>query len=164
MKAGKGLLLQYLSEYRLESAVNKHAKKYSVLEAASLTLKIAALLLLIIFFRYFYIAIAVWILSVAVNSFKRNLVYRYVYVIGNGKIKVFKEYNVEKHELCVETDIATEITDFGFYEPQGDLYYGENDGNVFVVKCADKTYSIVADTYFYALTDYYKRGNNDFSR
>ena len=150
--------MQYSNNYRLESAVNTHAKKFAFLEALSLALKIAALLLLIIFIKYFYIAIAVWIVSVAVNFMKRNLIYRYVYKINEGKLYVLKEYNIQKNEICVETDIKEDISDFYFGSPEGGCFFGEAQDEVLVIKTADKVFSLAADDYFYALTDYYKKG------
>lgn len=150
--------MQYSNDYRLESAVNKHAKKFAFLEALSLALKIVAILLLIVFIKYFYIAIAVWILSVGVNFLKRNLVFRYVYKINDGKLSIIKEYDIQKSELCVELDIKNEISDFYFGQPEGECYFDETHNDVLVIKTADKVFSLAADDYFYALTDYYKRG------
>lgn len=157
--------MQYLSSYRLDAPCLSNGKKYSVLESVSLALKIAAVLLLIIFFRKFYIAIAVWALSFAVNVFKRNLIYKYVYEIENGVLTIYKEYNAEKRFICEKLNIECDITEISIGE-KGEKYYEtssklqiaieKNDGSVF---------TLAADDYFYAVLNFLRKGDiYDISR
>lgn len=150
--------LPFSSSYKLEVKCDKHSGRFTLLECLSLGLKIAALLLLIVLFRYFYIAIAVWCLSIVVNFFKRNLLYRYVYSISDGILCVSKEYSPAKKTVCERLDLcngevlSVEIGD------NGRKYFEEAHSEAVTFTKADgERFSIDADFYFYGLADYYIR-------
>lgn len=149
--------MQYLSNYRLEAACKANGRKYAVLESLSLILKIAALLLLVIFFRYFYIAIAVWVVSVFVNVFKRNLLYKYVYSLENGTLTVIKEFTPEKKIICEKLDVKTQISNFSIGETDTRYYETPTNTIIKIEKIEGGSFSLAADKYFYGLIDYYKR-------
>lgn len=153
--------MQYLSSYRLDAPYLANEKKYSVLESVSLALKIVALLLLIMLFRRFYIAIAVWALSFVVNLFKRNWVFKYVYEIENGRLTVYKEYNLEKRSVCESLDIRTEISN-AYLGEKGNKYYEKpTEISVTVEKNDGREFTLAADAYFYALLNFYMKGDTD---
>ncbi len=157
--------MQYLSSYLLDAPCLSNGKKYSVFESVSLSLKIAALLLLIILFKYFYIAIAVWVFSFAANLFKRNLLYKYVYEIENGNLTVYKEYNAEKRSICENLSIKADIEQI-YLGAKGEKYYEQSTKtSITVVKNDGSEFTLAVDDYFYALLNFYLKGEtNDIPR
>ena len=147
--------MPFLSSYRNEAVCDKHARKFTVLECISLLLKICALLLLLIFFRRFYIAIAVWCVSILVNIFKRRLIYKYVYAINDNTLTIFKEYNEEKTEEILSIKIDKDIKELTLGSFSDIKYYEHEQGNPITIKTLDsKIFTIMADDYFYALLDW----------
>ena len=153
--------MHYLSSYILEAPCIKNGKKYSVLESVSLLLKIVALILLVVLLPYFYIAIVVWFLSMIVNYFKRNLLYKYVYEIENGVLSVYKEYNAEKHELCEKSYISSLTVKDNLSENARQYYETPTETLISIKKQNGEEFILAVDDYFYALLKYYGKGEKD---
>lgn len=146
----------FLSKYRLEAPCLNNGKKFTALESVSVTLKIAALLLLIFLWRFFYIAIIVWIISIAVGFFKRNLIYKYVYEVDGNNLTVYKEYNAEKRVICERLDLKNDIINVTIGEADLKYYETTDDIAVTITKKDGNKFSVAADAYFYALINYGK--------
>ena len=155
--------MPYLSSYKLENICYKNGKLFAILEAISIILKVAALLLLIILFHYFYIGIAVWMLSIVPNFFKHGLLYKYVYCISDGILTVNKEFNIQNSKELYRIDIKKDIESVSFIESGVKLYESITDMPVCIELKSGEMITLSADTYFYALIDYYRR-QNDFFR
>lgn len=151
--------MRFSNSYRLETIRKKNEKKYSVLESVSLILKIVALLLLIILFRYFYIAILVWLASIAVNFFKRNLVFKYVYSIENGILTVTREYNAQRSVVLRKLDIIRDIKSVEFGETELKYYDIPSETPITVSTRDGDSFSLAADDFFYGLIDFLKRSS-----
>ena len=154
--------MPYLSSYKLEEVCDKKGKLFIFLEGLSLIMKLAAILLLILLWRYFYIAIAVWALSMVAAFFKRDLIYKYVYVIDNGVLKVIKMYNAEKSITVQEIVIDKDISDITFSETEKKYYERTVEMPITIVLKSGEEFSLSADTYFYGLLDYYRRQDGLF--
>ena len=149
--------MPYLSSYKLETVCDKNSKKYSIIEGVSLGLKLVAILLLIIMWRYFYIAIAVWVVSIILGFFKRNLIYKYVCSVDNGVLLIKKEYNAEKSDIVLSADIKKDVADIEIGEADKRYYEHTPDMPIKVLLKDGQIFSIPGDTYFFALLDYYRR-------
>ena len=112
---------------------------------------------LVIIWRYFYIAIAIWVLSVVVGLFKRDLVYKYVYTIDGKTLTVKKAYNEERVVVLESINLATD--EYTVTTEESDKkYYETPSGTVVSIQKADGSgFSIDVDDYFYAVLDHSKR-------
>ncbi|MCI5791145.1 MAG: hypothetical protein MR239_04605 [Clostridiales bacterium] len=147
--------------YRIEATFSSNDKKFSVLENLSLCLKILAIVALIVLFKYFYIAIILWIASIVLNFFKRNLIYKYVYIVRDGKLEINKEYSYDKSLPCESVDLRKAEIVRG--ETEKKYYEGDAEFPI-TVKSDGREFSINADEYLYALAETYKRGTDDIFR
>jgi len=148
--------LQNSDYYRLEIPCEAGSKKFSALEIISVSLKIVALFLLLILFKYFYIAICVWIASIVVNFFKRNLVYKYVYTVSKGVLTVEKVFNYDKKILCEQVELSAAEIENG---ECGKKYYEISKEIPITVKSGGREFSVDVDEYFYAVTNLYVKGD-----
>lgn len=151
--------MQNSDYYRLEISCDKHKRKFVILETLSVSLKILSLLSLIVFFRYFYIAISLWVVSVILGFFKRNLIYKYVYTVKDGMLTVEKEYGYEK-KILMEKVILKEATLKIGQAPR--KYYQESKEIPLAVKYADREFSIDVDEYFYAISEFYNKNGDNY--
>lgn len=152
--------MRRLSDYRLEANIHANDGKFLILEVVSVILKIIALVLLIIFFKRFYIAAVVWCLSIFVNLFKGKLIYKYVYEIHGNYLTVYKEYDLADTEIAERVNLKE---NFSFSEGEAEKkYYEEETEFVIKIRTADAAFSVAADAYFYALIDYYGSKNDIF--
>ncbi len=138
--------------YSLEITSDKNGKKFSALEYTSMLLKIISLLCLIILWRYFYIAIALWVLSIVVNFFKRNLIYKYVYTVADGTLTVEKVFSYEKKQILESIDLKqSEIS----LKETNNKYYEKRSELAMTVSCAKGEFTLDVDEYFYALCEHF---------
>lgn len=144
--------------YRLEKSVEKNSKRFSALEIVSLSLKIAAIVSLLLLFKYFYIAIALWCLSFVPNYFKNRLVYKYVYVVKEGRLEVIREYDYNKTVICESVDIINADIKRGECEKR---YYDASCEIPLIIKGDKEAFGIDVDEYMYALIEACKGGKND---
>ena len=145
-----------LSRYNLESVCDKKANVFSALESISLILKIVSLLLLLILYKYFYVSISLWAVSIVVGLFKRNMLYKYVYSIGSDRLSVKKVYNDERSTVLEEIDLTAD--DFSVEEGAGDnRYYEKPTDRIITVQSGDRNFSLAVDDYFYSRILYAKR-------
>lgn len=155
--------MPYLSSYKLEEVCDKKEKLFVALESIALIMKLASILLLILLWRYFYIGIAVWIASMALSLFKRDLIYKYVYVVDDGVLKIIRTYNAEKSIVVKRIDIAEDVESVDLTET-GTKYYERTVNTPITINLYDgERISIAVDDYFRGLLDYYGR-KNDISR
>ncbi|MBR1747495.1 MAG: hypothetical protein IJ735_04715 [Clostridia bacterium] len=122
-----------------------------------MSLKIVSLLLLLILFRYFYIAIAVWVLSIVPNVFKRNLIYKYVYSVDRDRLIVKRVINEEKSDVLEDLLIDRDIKSVRLGEAEKKYYDKPVDYSITIEKKDGKTFSITGDDYFFAVIEYILR-------
>lgn len=133
------------------------SKLFSLLEILGVVLKIAALVFLLALFRYFYVAIVVWVLSYVPSFFKRNLLYKYRYVVDGEKLIIEKVINEGKIIPMEDVDLK-EIVQYDDKESETKYYQKTPEKILTIEKKDGKRFSIAVDDYFYALVDYgYRR-------
>ena len=126
------------------------------LESLSIVLQVAGILLVILVLRLFYIGIAVFILSLLPNVFKRNLLYKYVVSIDGKEIVVKKEYNAERFVILEKLDIEKDVLSFSIGEKGQRYFEVPTDLLLSVQKTDGREFCVAVDEYFYGVLDYVK--------
>ena len=143
-----------LSKYRLEAICDGKEKLFVFLESLSLVLKVAAIMLFILLFDRFYIAIAVFAISVVPAFFRKNLLYKYVYSIDENTITVTKVYNEASYRSVEVTNIS-DVDSFSIGAGEVRYYEVPTDAVLTIQKKNGENYSLAVDDYFVACLDHY---------
>lgn len=156
------------NSYSLQKKIELKKGLFDKLTNVNLLLKIFALLSLIGLFLSLWTLVltAVFVIAdVAVGVYRSKLLFTYTYRYKNGRFYVLKE-DLDGKESILEDVSVEEIKNCLFDENgAGTRYYSDDedfgDDKPMILEFHDKTITVLADEYMYAIVRYGMKEKND---